>query len=315
MSRPVRKGLHARRLWVYVALLAAGSAGCAVPAGAQRLEYTGAVQGASGDYIFTDRTTSIALSSGLAVTAGRVRVVVTLPLLYQNSTAVTYVGGVPVGTGGPDAGAVRDRQQGSTVPMGPRRAQRGAADGVAGPAFQELPGGQVVAEPGDFRFDVGDPLLDAAVDVYRGFGIVQAVSVHGIAKAPLADAASGVGTGAWDYGGGATLGLGGARNHLVADATYWVVGDMPDLPLENSLAYTVSAGRSYAGGRWTVMASVAGATSVVANADDPLSIGVGIGHAPRSTRGFGAGVSLGLSESSPDVTTYLGWRFALGGGE
>lgn len=307
--------LHRRaRAWLtFSALLVTGSALGGVPADAQRLEYSGALQGASGDYIFTERTTSFSLSNGIALTARRLRLALTLPLLYQNSTAVTYVGGVPVGTGGPDGGVVRERQQGSTVPMGPRHGPGGAgSSGVAGPSLQEVPGPQVVAAPGDFQFDVGDPLIEAGVEVYRGLGIVQAVTVHGFAKAPLADAASGVGTGAWDYAGGVTMGLGGARNHLVADATWWIVGDMPDLPLENSFAWTVSAGRSFAAGRWTVMASMAGATSVVSNADDPLSVGIGIGHAPRSTRGLGASISFGLSESSPDFTTYVGWRFALG---
>ena len=268
------------------------------PASAQQLEYAGSVQSATGSYLFTDRTTSVAFLNGLSLEAGRFRVSALLPLLYRNSTAVTYVGGVPVPTGGPDAGAVRQRQAGMRVRMG--RASGGAS------------GADLVAEPGDVRVDLGDPLLQAGIDLGRGVGAVRTLGVYAVAKAPLADAASGVGTGEWDYGAGLSLELGAGRTFVLADASYWVVGDMPDLPLRNALWYAANVGRSLGAGAWSVFGSVSGGTAVIDGAKAPLSVGAGLGYMSRSARSLTAGVNFGMTESSPDVSTWVGWRVPLG---
>lgn len=302
-----------RGLTSVVAALA--GAALAAPAAAQELEYTGALQGATGDYLFTQRTTSLALLNGLAYTFGRLRVAATLPVVYQNSSAVTYIGGIPVPTGGPDAGAVRQREPGRRVPMGPGR--RGSAGPGATPravvAAAEEPAALTVTEPGSYHVEIGDPVLQLGVELAGGFGLVRTFSIHTLVKVPVAGIESGVGTGEWDYGAGIALGLGEGRTFVLADASYWVVGDLPDLRLRNTLTYSVSVGRSLGVGRWSVLGSVTGATSIVDRADAPLAVGVGVGYAPERSYGLVGGVSAGLSETSPDLSSYLGWRFVLGG--
>jgi hypothetical protein len=177
---------------------------------------------------------------------------------------------------------------------------------------QDMQVTQMVAEPGGFQMDVGDALLQAGIDLHRGLGAVRGLSVSALAKAPLADAESGVGTGEWDYGAGLSLELGAGRTFLLADASYWVVGDLPDLPLRNTLWYAASVGRSLGTGAWSVLGSVTGGTAIIESAEPPLSVGVGLGYTPESTRSFNMGVSFGLTESSPDVSSYVGWRIPLG---
>ena len=315
MRSDARRIPVARLRWLTAAAVLHGAA-LVGPVAAQEVEYTGGVQSATGEYLFTERTTSFALLNGLSLAVGRVRLSATLPVLYQNSTAVTYIGGVPVPTGGPDAGAVRQREPGRKVPMGsgPHGPGQGGHGQAGVVAADETPTAQLVAAPGDYRVDVGDPLLQVGVALHDGGGILRTVGVHALAKAPLADVESGVGTGEWDYGAGVSVGLGGVRTFVLADVSYWIVGDMPDLPLRNPLSYAVSVGRSLGDGRWSVLGSVLGATTMIEGADAPVSVGLGVGFAPRSTHGFNLGVSVGLTESAADVSSFLGWRVALGPG-
>lgn len=312
MSRDARRITRARLAWsVGIAAVLHGAV-LAGPVSAQTLEYTGGVQSWTGEYLFTERTTSFTLLTGLSLDLGRLRLAASLPLLYQNSTAVTYVGGAPVPTGGPDAGAVRQREPGRKVPMGSGPHGPGPGGRVGAMAADDAPATQVVAAPGDYHVDVGDPLLQAELTLHEGVGVLRRIGVHALAKAPVADVESGVGTGEWDYGAGLSLGVGGARTFLLADASFWVVGDMPDLTLRNTLAYAVSVGRSLGNGQWSVLGSVLGATAMIERVDAPVSVGLGVGYAPRSTHGFNVGVSVGLTESAPDVSSFLGWRVALG---
>ena len=282
------------------------------PANAQELAYTGAVHVSTGEYFFTERTTSFAFINGLTLTSGRVRLSASIPLYTQNSTAVTYINGVPVPTGGPDAGAVREREPGKKVPMGPGKGQAGARTSFAIAQAIEPSAAETVTSPGSYRTELGDPLLQAGLDLVAGTGGLRAFGIYGLAKAPIADVESGVGTGEWDVGGGASLGLGGAASYLFADLSYWVNGDLPDLPLRNTFNYAVTVGRWLGAGQWSVSASVLGATEMIDGVDPPISVGVGLGYASEGGRMLNAGIGTGLTESASDLSTYLGWRIPLG---
>lgn len=314
MRSHVRTTHRARLRWLTGAAALLHGAALAGPAVAQEVEYTGGLQTASGEYLFTERTTSFALLNGVTLGIGALRFSATLPVYYQNSTALTYVGGTPVPTGGPDALAVRQREPGQRVPMGPGGGRGSGPGRMLAPGTLALEGDTalaLVASPGDYRVEMGDPMLQAGMELGQGFGILRSVHVHALAKVPIASAESGVGTGEWDYGAGLSVGLGGLRSFLLADASYWVVGDMPDLPLRNTLSYAVSAGRLLGSGRWSVFGSVMGATAMIADADAPLSLGLGLGYSSGANQGFTLGVSSGLTESAPDLTSYVGWRVGL----
>jgi hypothetical protein len=298
-----------------VGAAALGAAALAAPARAQRVEYTGTLHVATGTYIFTERTTSVALFNGLSLAAGRLRLTATLPLLYQNSSAVTYIGGTPVPTGGPDGEAVRQRKPGTRLPMGgggKGRATVSAFRAAVESDTTEIQDG--VAEPGDFQVFVGDPMAEVDLDLHQGFGFIRSFTVNAFAKAPLADVDAGIGTGEWDYGLGAMLGVGKGRTYVFANATYWILGDMPALPLRNVINYGASVGRTLdSGGRWSLLGSFTGATTMFDGTGPPVSAGIGLGYLGDNGQGINLGVSVGLSESSPDATSYLGWRIPLGG--
>lgn len=295
-----------------VAVLLAAAVATAVPA--QEFTYWGSVGMASGDYIFTDRTESASFLNGVTVRSGRLSFSVSMPLIYQNSSAITFIAGTAIPTGGPDAGSVRQREPGQSVPMGPGRRGTGGQGGQSRATLSVLQVDvlpdetAVVAEPGDYELHAGDPIMQASADVYTGTGGVRSLTVNGFAKAPVADVESGVGTGEWDGGGGLSLALGSGETFVFADASYWMLGDMVDLPLNDIFVYGLSLGRSLGAGRWSVMASLSGASAVIDNADAPLSAGVGVSLATSRRQGLSAGVSFGLSESSPDLSGYIGWR-------
>ena len=171
---------------------------------------------------------------------------------------------------------------------------------------------ETVASPGSYRTELGDPLLQAGVDLIQGTGGLRSLAIYGLAKAPVASVESGVGTGEWDVGGGASLGLGGTATFLFTDLSYWANGDLPDLPLRNTLNYAVTVGRWLGSGRWSVSASVLGATEMIDDVDPPISVGAGLAYATAGGRMLNAGIGTGLTESASDLSTYLGWRIPLG---
>jgi hypothetical protein len=71
------------------------------PADAQQIDYAGSVQYASGDYLFTERASALYLYNSLVVTAGRVRLSASVPLVLQSTSWVTYSGDSGGATGDP----------------------------------------------------------------------------------------------------------------------------------------------------------------------------------------------------------------------
>lgn len=277
-----------------------------VDAGAQRLEYSGSVSASAGSFVFTEPTTSYVVTNGLLLASERWRLGASFPLLVQNSSAVTYVGQRLVPTGGPNAGSVRDRQPGQSVPS-----QRRGGGGSSGGGSMAVDSGAVEG-PGPFEIQVADPMLDAGVELLRLRGGATRVNAQAFVKLPLADPASGIGTGEFDFGGGLTLAAAGRDAFVFADVSHWILGDMRDLPLRNLTSAAVGVGRSFGEmGRWSLMGSVNGSTAIIANVDPSVSAGIGLGLAMAERRFLNAALSVGFTESTPDWTFSVGWRVGL----
>jgi hypothetical protein len=254
----------------------------AVPraASAAGVVYSGALQFASGDYIFADRTNSVYLINGLFVSSGPVRVSASIPIIYQNTSLVS--------SSGPGMMPAGDRGQ----------------DGSAAPAHG---GGHATGVSGFHDVGVGDPLLRADWEALREPG----VAVAAVAKPPLASVEKGFGTGEWDYGAGLSLAHLVRRTFLSASAIYWVMGDPAEVDLHNAVAYSVGVGRPLARGRFSALVSLAGYTRVLEGVDPFRQIAVSLGYVPASGRSLSAAVTFGLSQSAPDVGLSLGWSVAL----
>jgi len=136
--------------------------------------------------------------------------------------------------------------------------------------------------------------------------------VSGQAKAPVADPDRGFGTGAWDAGGALSVaGRLGGSVLVFGEVGYWVLGDMPDLELQDPLSYSVGIGHALGGSGVSLLASLSGYSRILADTDPPLDVGGAVGYRIGEGRSVNLGLTIGLSESSPDIALSAGWRTRL----
>ena len=294
-----RKGRTPRRAALLLAIVLATTASAAH---AQELSWTGSVSYANGSYIFDATTHSFLLSNGLRLTAGSVDFSASIPFVIQNSSLVTVVGGATLPTGGEDSGAVGNRQPGETIGTG-----RGSGSGGSGGPSAD----SVVTYRDEFTWELGDPFFSAGVNVYEGRGFIRSVRAQASTKAPLRDLDSGVGTGEWDFGASGSAFASVGSTYVFVDVGYWWYGDMPDLELVDGLTYGAGVSRTFLDGKGSVMASFLGATAAIETMDRPASVGLSFGYIPELGRSFSTGLTLGLSESSPDISVYAGWTLKV----
>lgn len=262
----------------------------------QQVDYNGSLSYSTGSYIFIDRTHSLWLSSGLTLRAGAATLSASLPVIAQNGSIVSFVAGQPIPTGGESSGAVSGRGSGKIGSRG-SGGQTGRDSTVV---FRDT-----------YEVQVGDPLISAGIEAFSGMGLIRSFLVQGSAKAPLRALESGVGTGEWDFGAGASLVVGRGYTLVFGDVTYWWFGDLPDLELAGSLFYSVAVSRAVMDARASLMVSLAGSTSVMETVDPPLSVGSAFLYSLREGRSVSFGANIGLTEGSPDFSTYLGWSLGL----
>lgn len=298
----------------------------APPWEAQQVSYEGSLSASTGTYIFTERTNSFALSTGLYLKTGRLSFRATIPVWLQNTTLVTSSGAGTVPTGGPygqeavrDSGQAREqRQQGGGDGNGNGNGQGPGGPGGRMPgAGQPVPltpavAGEPVPVPAEaitgYQAALADPTL-AVTARFLETGRVT-MSLGGTVKFPLADTAT-IGTGEWDVGASLSVSvLAGSRWTFGLDASYWHLGDLDSLELKDPLLGTISAG-ALLGDRWGTMLSVTGSTTALTGFDPPVSVTVGLNHiAPSFTWGLSLGA--GLTESAPDIMVGVLWSVPFG---
>ena len=292
----------------------------APPWEAQQVSYEGGLSASTGAYIFTERTNSFALSTGLFLRTGRWSFRATVPVWLQNTTLVTSSGAGSVPTGGPyGQGAVSDSGQARE-----QRKQGGGGNGQGpdgqGPSGQQpVPitaavAGEPVPAPEEaltgYQVALADPTLSVTGRLLETGRLM--LSLGGTVKFPLADTAT-VGTGEWDIGANLSMSvLAGGRWSFGLDAAYWHLGDLDSLELKDPLVGSVSVG-ALLGDRWGAMLSLMGSTTTLTGFDPPVSVTAGLNHfAPSFTWGINLGA--GLTESAPDVTVGLLWSVPFGRG-
>lgn len=279
----------------------------APPVVGQTIAWEGSLEGSTGRYIFAERTTTLTLSNGLAITAGPFTLRATAPLWLQNSTVVTAGGSGLVPSGGSSSGPVADSG----------RARRGGrTGGVGGPAGAATDvralGGPVDVPNSSFtslQVAVGDPVASLQARLTSGRA---ALRVAGHVKVPLADTAS-FGTGRWDAGLSAGLDVrAGERTGLDLEVRWWRLGDLPGLPLLDVIGGAVTMTRLLRAG-WAASLWADGASSAVEGYDPPIRAGVAWSRAGRNS-GWGLELGIGLTETTADLSLAASWRVRLGGG-
>lgn len=296
-----RTGRHAAG-WA-MGFVFALSAASAVPSVAQEVRYSGSLSYSTGSYVFAERTHSFWFSNGFGVSGHRWSASTTLPVILQNSGVLSVVGGTGVPTGGEGSGAVSRRQGNGTI--GTRR-RDGSGSGAP------TPSDSVVVFRNAYEVEIGDPSVRLSLDALTTTGTVRSLSFNLGAKVPIRSVESGVGTGAWDVGAGASLALGLGSVWMFADAGYWWFGDMPDLELSDAVSYSLGLSRLVAGGRMSILANVSGSSRIVPTADPPLSASLGLSRFFTRGSSLSVGLSAGLTESASDVSAYVGWSLPLG---
>lgn len=303
---------------ILVTALAAGTS-------AQETTWTASVQYSQGDYFFTETTRSWLLYSGLSWHGDRLRFSVGLPVVIQDSRAVTFVGDVPIPTGGPDSEAVGRKGSGERVPMGQRR--RGSGTSAATSAALHPPppgalpplgrqttgtGSDTVAAPGAYRVQLADPMLGLGVALVRPRGAFLGLDLTGSVKVPVRDVDSGVGTGELDVGIGLSTAAGRGRAMLFADAGWWSYGDPPGLELKDVLTWSVGVG-GLLGSRTSGLVSLTGSSALMEAVEAPLDVSALLSVALNPDLSLSLGAGVGLSEASPDFTLSAGTRVTFGG--
>jgi hypothetical protein len=256
---------------------------------AQQIDVGTSGQYSSGDYIFTAKTDLFVWSNSVSVTEGRFRIGVSVPLVVQTTPWITYGGIGPTPSGGPQSGAVGGN----------------AGRGGGGQQGRRTP--IALPDTGSYRATgVGDPKIQASYDLQVLSDTSRLrVQLMGAVKPPLADADAGFSTGAWDGGLGLSVSRAFVPWFALAEGTYWWLGDLDDLALKNGLSYSVGVGRMLYGGRWGVLASISGATTIIEDVDPPASLNGGINYS-TSVWGLSATVSSGLSEGAADWSVGMG---------
>lgn len=249
--------------------------GLAAPLTAQELQYTGSVGYATGSYTFTERTSSVSILNGLSLEGDRWTLSGSIPLIIQNSGDVSYVGGMRVPTGS-------------------------GRDGMGGHGSMN-PG-----TTGGYEATLGDPVIRGAFTPFEGSGTLRVVEIQAVVKVPIADPATGVGTGEWDVGGGVSAGLGLGAVFLFADAAVWSPGDLPDLQLDPYVTVSGGVGRAFTD-RLSGLASVSVSTAMIDGLEVPATVGGGLSYRIGDNQSLSLGGSYGLTASAPQLSLYVGW--------
>jgi hypothetical protein len=294
-------------LWAGTAFLV-----LAPPTHAQTLRYTGSASYSGGSYIFDRRSDTYAVGTGATLTLGPFTFGANIPFLVYNGGLVTTVTeGVGLPTGGTQSGAVRDREPGSTI--GTKGKGKGSGSGPGATAPIEPPSDTTVDFDESFATSFADPLVSGSAEVHSGTGRIRSVTITGSAKIPVADVSSGVSSGEWDVGVGASVVVSVGSALVLADLAYWWIGDMPDLPLDDGVSYAVGVSAPIRSGEFLVTGLVSGLSQTIETMDPPVSVTAAVSRLFGS-RTFGSlSVGFGLTEAAPDLYVSLGWSVRVGG--
>lgn len=285
------------------------------PAGGQTLSWSGSLQFSRGEYIFTEPTRSFLLYNGLTYEGSRLRFHLGLPVVMQDSRAITYVGALPLPTGGPDHGAVAGKTRGAPVPMGGGRRHSGAEGAsarVAPPIGLQTtdPPPDSVEAPGSLEIQLADPLISAGVELVRPRGAFLGLDLTGSMKLPLRDLESGVGTGEVDVGVGISTAAARGRLMVFGDVGWWRYGDLPELTLKDVITFGAGVGWTM-GSSLSGLVSYSGSTQVMDAVDPPAEISGLLGYRTAGGTSISVGCGIGLSHASQDVSLSIGAGFTV----
>jgi len=260
---------------------------------AQSFSYEGAIRYSQGKYTLDETVTSAFWLNEFSYSSRGWWADVVVPVIYQDSTDVRYVGGMPMPVGGHHEGG-----------GGGGGGHHGGGGGGGGgmPGHPEPPAQ-------DFeKFGVGDLYLTFGAVFYRDVFDRNSLGAFVTAKAPLADESRGFGSGEWDFAAGVSWYRRTQRNLLYAELAYWSLGEPPDIALINPVAFELAFGRVLGDSRFLIEASVWGRTKTVEGVDPPVAVDLTLSRTLKRRHSIYVAVESGLTESAPDYALVLGYR-------
>lgn len=252
------------------------------PADAAEISYTGSLQFATGQYIFTERSNGLYLFSGITAQRSPFSFSASIPIILQNTPWITYTGSGLLPSGG-------TRETDEETRGRPR-----------------LPDTADYADLG-----IGDMFLRGDLEILAMRGLRPGLQISGSVKVPFADADQGFGTGEWDTGFGLSTSMSAGGFLLFAEAVYWFLGDIPGLELDDALSYGLSVGHPFSGGRIGLIASFLGYTRTIEDVDPPMQVSLGFTYLAGSGSSLNGSFTAGLTESAPDYSITAGWSVPL----
>lgn len=266
------------RIWVccgVVLLAGATPAECADdPSPKPSWQVGESVNFSSGTYGTALRTTtvSVPLVQRRLFTKGDLAVVIPYVMITSNC-GVTFVGGVPLQTGGICA-----------TPSG-KFAQRVTNSGL------------------------GDVLLRGRYYVVNESAFMPSVGVTARVKAPTADREKGLGTGEWDEGVGVSLRKQIFGSFLLfLNGGYTIIGKPPGAELRNRWSYDVGLGYAFTP---TLLGSLyyEEARALVSGLQNPRDVLTALSWALTPSLRFNTAVEIGLSSGAPQYGLTVGASF------
>jgi len=258
----------------------------APPVWGSTVAYSGSIQHARGNYIFDQTTSSMFMFNGLSFSSEGFNLSVSIPVIFQSTPYVSYSGVGILPSGGSEHTQVSGRKGKN----------------------QEI----ILPEPVDYeQFGIGDPTVSLGLRLLKESKLFPTVQLVFQAKLPLASIEKGFGTGEWDYSGGLSLSKALGKTFLFLDIYYWMLGDLPDLELKDTVSYSIALGQPLSGGKYALLISYSGSTNIINEVASPSFLGFGFSYRIDAKKSLMLNASLGLTESVPDFSVSLGWNIGF----
>ena len=258
----------------------------APPVWGSTVAYSGSIQYARGNYIFDQTTSSMFMFNGLSFSSEGLNLSVSIPVIFQSTPYVSYSGVGILPSGGSEHTQVSGRKGKN----------------------QEV----ILPEPVDYeQFGIGDPSVSLGIRLLKESKLLPTVQLVVQAKLPLASIEKGFGTGEWDYSGGLSLSKALGKTFLFVDMYYWMLGDLPDLELKDTVSYSIALGQPLSGGKYALLFSYSGSTNIISEVASPSFLGFGFSYRIDAKKSLMLNASAGLTESVPDFSVSLGWNIGF----
>jgi hypothetical protein len=261
------------------------------PSAAQSFSYEGALRYSQGKYTLDETVTSAFWLNEFSYSSRGWWAEAVVPVIYQDSADVRYVGGMPMPVGGHHEGG-----------GGGGGGHHGGGGGGGMPGHPEPP-------TQDFeKFGIGDLYLTFGAVFYRDVFDRNSLGAFVTAKAPLADESRGFGSGEWDFAAGVSWYRRTQKNLFFAELAYWSLGEPPDVVLINPVAFEFAYGRVLSNPRYLIEASIWGRTETIEGVDGPVAIDLTLSRGLKRQHSVYFTAEVGLTESAPDFAVVFGYR-------